>query len=72
MTPDEYQAERIRRIWIGEQRFAVYREPAEQGGGKYARCRGCGREILPVERFELLSHPVDCSVAATNGGPINE
>lgn len=45
--------------------YTVHREPPEQGGGRYAKCRGCGREILPVGRFKYLTHPDDCPHADT-------
>lgn len=42
--------------------YTVHVEPAEQGGGSYARCRECKREILPVGRFENLEHAEECTL----------
>lgn len=60
--------ERAREIWIDERPYTVHVEPPEQGSEKYARCVGCGQEIVPVGRFEYLSHSDNCPVAATDGG----
>jgi hypothetical protein len=41
--------------------YTVHIEPPEQGGGRYARCTGCEREIIPVGRFGELTHASDCA-----------
>lgn len=43
-----------------EKPYTVHMEPVEQGGGTYARCTGCSREILPVGRFDKLPHADGC------------
>ena len=58
-----------REIWIDERRFTIHIEPPEQGGKAYARCSGCGREILTEIGIEWLSHPSNCPITtATDGG----
>lgn len=45
-----------------EKPYTTHLEPVKQGGGTYARCTGCSREIIPVGRFDKLSHAADCPV----------
>ena len=47
--------------------YTVHVEPLEQGGGRYARCTGCGREIIPVARFGALAHSEDCPMGSGAG-----
>lgn len=42
--------------------YTKHVESPEQGGQEYARCTGCGREIVPVGRFDKLAHADGCSV----------
>lgn len=44
----------------GGRAYTTHREPPAQGGKEYARCTGCEREIVPVDRFEQLTHANDC------------
>ena len=44
--------------------YTVHVEPPAQGGGRYARCTGCGREIIPVGRFGALAHADKCPVGS--------
>jgi len=37
------------------------RESPDVGGERYARCTGCGREVLPPEPDRLLHKP-DCEL----------
>lgn len=46
--------------------YTTHLEPVSQGGGTYARCTGCEREIIPVGRFDKLTHADGCPNA--NGG----
>lgn len=64
MTPEEHDREHAREVWVGERPYSIHLEPPEQSGEAYARCKGCGREIIPVGRFAQLSHPADCPVQA--------
>jgi len=34
--------------------FTYHHEPAAQGGARYVRCEGCGREIVPADPDRLL------------------
>lgn len=46
----------------GEQKEASYTyhvEPPEQGGARYVRCVGCGREVIPADP-DRLSHSETC------------
>lgn len=72
MTPTEHRAERAHEQWIDDRPFTIHCEPDEQGGEEFAKCRGCAREILPVDRFKYLSHPEDCPVAAASGARTDE
>lgn len=47
--------------------YTVHVEPPAQGGGRYARCTGCGREIIPVGRFDTLTHADECPVGSEDG-----
>ncbi len=40
--------------------FTYHREPAPQGGQQFARCRGCGREILTGIGTDRLEHAPGC------------
>lgn len=42
--------------------YTTHLEPGDQGGGRYARCTGCEREIIPVGRFDKLDHAAGCPV----------
>lgn len=43
-------------------------EPADQGGEKYVRCEGCGRELLSkYGGRRKLSHREDCAHADVEG-----
>lgn len=44
--------------------YTTHLEGPEQGGERYARCTGCEREIIPVGRFDKLTHADGCP----NGG----
>jgi hypothetical protein len=78
MTIDDRREQLAEEIWIDERRFTLHIESPEQGGEEYARCRGCGREILTKYGVEKLGHPADCPVStatastssarATDGG----
>lgn len=43
-----------------DSKYAVYTEPPERGGSRYARHTGCEREIIPVGRFDALAHAAEC------------
>jgi hypothetical protein len=62
MTVCDRREQLAEEIWIDERRFTLHIEPAGQGGEEYARCTGCGREILTEIGIEKLGHPSDCSV----------
>lgn len=43
--------------------YTQHIEPPEQGGKKYVRCEGCGRELLvDLGGIDNLSHKEDCEV----------
>lgn len=42
-----------------EANYTYHVEPPEQGGARYVRCEGCGREVIPADP-DLLSHPDWC------------
>jgi len=44
----------------GKADYTYHIEPPEQGGARYVRCKGCGREVIPADP-ELLQHPDGCS-----------
>jgi hypothetical protein len=39
--------------------YIYHIEPPAQGGTHYVRCKGCGREVVPVDH-KLLSYPRGC------------
>lgn len=39
--------------------YTYHREPSSQGGARYARCEGCGREVVPADPDRLL-HAEGC------------
>ena len=47
-----------------DSKYTIHIEPPEQGGEQYARCTGCGREIIPVGRFSVLAHAGECPVGS--------
>lgn len=42
-----------------EASYTYHIEPPEQGGARYVRCEGCGREVIPADP-DRLSHPETC------------
>lgn len=42
-----------------EASYTYHVEPPEQGGAKYVRCEGCGREVIPANP-DNLTHPDNC------------
>lgn len=42
-----------------EASYTYHVEPPEQGGARYIRCEGCGREVIPANP-DRLSHPETC------------
>jgi uncharacterized OB-fold protein len=34
--------------------YSFHREPADQGGARYARCEHCGREVVPADPDRIL------------------
>lgn len=39
--------------------YTYHVEPPEQGGERYVRCEGCGREVIPADPDRLL-HTDEC------------
>ena len=39
--------------------YTYHREPRAQGGARYVRCEGCGREVVPADPEKLL-HKESC------------
>lgn len=39
--------------------YTYHIEPRDQGGARYVRCEGCGREVIPADP-NLLCHPDEC------------
>jgi len=42
-----------------EAEYTYHVEPPEQGGARYVRCEGCGREVIPADP-DLIQHPSAC------------
>jgi hypothetical protein len=43
-------------------RYTYHREPPAQGGARYVRCEGCGREVVPADP-DRIPHRDDCPEA---------
>jgi hypothetical protein len=42
-----------------EAEYTYHVEPPEQGGARYVRCGGCGREVILADP-DLIQHPNNC------------